>query len=198
MDLSKTGKLIAHLRKEQGLTQKNVADLLGVCSKTVSKWETGHGFPDISLISELSKILRVDTLTLINGELPEIKTSGCNVMKTKFYICKNCGNIITSTKNTNVICCGRNINSLDVTPMDEIHKLNIERIENDYYITFSHPMTKEHYISFFAYVRSDGVLMIKLYPEQGGEVRFPLMFGGKLYFYCTQDGLFECNLTKKQ
>ena len=48
------------LRQEKGLTQKGITDVLGISPKTVSKWETGHGFPDVSLISELSKIFSID------------------------------------------------------------------------------------------------------------------------------------------
>ena len=77
---------------------------------------------------------------------------------------------------------------------DEKHKLNVEKNEDDYYITFSHPMTKEHYISFVSYVRFDRVLTIKLYPEQDGALRFPQMRGGKLYYYCNTHGLFELKI----
>ena len=191
MDLSKTGKLIAQLRKEKGLTQKAVAQGLGVCSKTVSKWETGHGFPDVSLISGLSEILGVDISKLLEGEMPKIKQEAGNVKRTKFYVCEKCGNILTSIGSAEIVCCGRKLAPLVAKEADSAHRMNVERIEDDYYITFSHPMTKEHYISFFSYVRFDRVLTVKLYPEQGGEVRFPVMRGGKMYYYCSNHGLFE-------
>lgn len=54
MDCSKTGKLIAQLRKENKFTQQNLADALGISNKTVSKWECGLGFPDASLWADLS------------------------------------------------------------------------------------------------------------------------------------------------
>lgn len=191
MDLSKTGNLIAQLRREKALTQKDVAKRLGICSKTVSKWETGHGFPDISLISQLSKIFEVDISKLLEGELPQIKTEAVNVKRTKFYVCEKCGNLLTSVGNAEIVCCGRKLSPLQAKKADEAHELNIQNIENEYYITFSHPMTKEHYISFISYVRFDRVLTIKLYPEQGGELRFPQMRGGKMYYYCNMHGLFE-------
>ena len=192
MNLSKTGKLISNLRREKHLTQKEVAQKLGICAKTVSKWETGRGFPDIHTVLELSKIFNVDISNLIEGKMPSQKAESCNVKRIKFYVCPYCGNIITSMGKSEILCCGRKLLPLiPDTPKDDLHRINIETVEDDYYITFSHPMTKEHYISFVSYVRFDRVLTIKLYPEQGGEVRFPKMYGGKIYYYCTNDGLFE-------
>ena len=191
MDLSKTGRLIAYLRREKGLTQKEVAEKLGICPKTVSKWETGHGFPDISLITGLSKIFEVDISKLLEGEMPPIKPGAQNIKRTKFYVCEKCGNILTSIGESQILCCGRKLSPLLSKKSDESHSLSIQDIEGDFYITFPHPMTKEHFISFVSYVRFDRVLTVKLYPEQDGEVRFPQMRGGKLYYYCSTHGLFE-------
>ncbi len=190
MDLAKTGKLIAQLRREKGLTQKAVAEKLGICAKTVSKWETGHGFPDVSFISMLSQIFEVAPAKLLEGELPKIKPEVGNVKKTKFYVCAQCGNILTSVGNAEIVCCGRKLAPLAAKEADEAHKLKLETIEDDFYITFAHPMTKAHYISFISYVRFDRVLTVKLYPEQDAAVRFAKMFGGTLYYYCTGHGLF--------
>lgn len=194
MDLIKTGKLIKKLRQEKGLTQKNIAEELGICAKTVSKWETGRGFPDVSLLSELSKIFQVDILKLLEGDLPKTKQEAGNVKKTKFYVCKECGNFLSSVGNAEIICCGRKLLPLSSTEKDESHNITIEETEDEYYITFTHPMTKEHYISFFSYVRFDRVLTVRLYPEQNGELRFPQMRGGKLYYYCNTHGLFEMKI----
>lgn len=194
MDLLKTGKLIAELRRENRLTQKEVADKLGILPKTVSKWETGHGFPDVSLISELSKIFKVDISKLLEGEMPQVRQESGNVKRTKFYVCEKCGNILTSIGNAEIVCCGRKLSPLFCKTSDEEHRINIEKIEDDYFITFTHPMTKEHYISFVSYVRFDRVLTVKLYPEQEGELRFPQMRGGKMYYYCTTHGLFELKI----
>ena len=111
--------------------------------------------------------------------------------RTKFYVCQQCGNILTSIGDAEILCCGRNVMPLQSKKCDASHELNIEKIEDEYYITFKHPMEKEHYISFVGYVRFDRVLMVKLYPEQGGEVRIPQMRGGKLYCYCNAHGLYE-------
>ena len=194
MDLSKTGRLIAALRCEKGLTQKDVATKLGICAKTVSKWETGHGFPDVSIILELSKIFGVDISKLLEGEMPQNKQEVGNVKRTRFYVCEKCGNILTSIADAEVVCCGRKLLPLRAAEADEAHKVNVEKIEDEYYITFSHPMTKEHYISFVSYVRFDRVLTVRLYPEQGAEVRFAQTRGGKMYYYCNTHGLFELKI----
>lgn len=191
MDLRKTGSLLSELRREAGFTQKCVAEKLGVCAKTVSKWETGRGFPDVMLIPKLAEIFSVDISKLIDGEMPKTKKETGNVRRTKFYVCEKCGNIVTSVGDAEIACCGRKLSPLIAKEADEEHKIDVELIEDDFYMTFLHPMEKEHYISFFSYVRFDRVLTVRLYPEQGGEVRLPQMRGGKMYYYCTDHGLFE-------
>jgi len=68
MDLKKTGSLIAAIRKEKGLTQKDLACLLGVTDKAVSRWETGKGFPEVSLLEPLAKVLEISITEIVNGE----------------------------------------------------------------------------------------------------------------------------------
>ncbi len=191
MNLSKNGKLLCDLRKAKGMTQKEVADILGVVPKTVSKWETGHGFPDVSTVSALADILGVSEKTILSGNLEQNFEEAGNMKRTKFYVCEKCGNILTSVGDAYIVCCGRKLSPHSAQIPDKAHKLNIEKIEDEYYITFSHPMTKEHYISFVSYVRFDRVLTVKLYPEQDGELRFPQIRGGKMYYYCNTHGLFE-------
>lgn len=191
MDLIKSGSLLASLRKAKGMTQKQVADKLGVVPKTVSKWETGHGFPDVSAVSALADILGVSVETILSGDLSENEEEKGNMKKIKFYVCPKCGNILTQTGCGEVVCCGSKLRSMEVKKSDDAHKLKVEEIENDFYITFNHSMTKEHFINFAAYAGFDRVLIIRLYPEQGGEIRFPKMYGGKLYYCCSKHGLFE-------
>lgn len=69
MDNKKIGKLIASLRKKQGLTQQDLGDKVGVGFRAVSKWERGLTLPDISIINELSKILGISSDELLSGEL---------------------------------------------------------------------------------------------------------------------------------
>lgn len=190
MDCNKVGKLILSLRKEKCMTQKQLADKMNISDKTISKWERGLGCPDVSLLRELSEILGVNIEKILLGTLNPNDTDGGNMKKVKFFVCPKCGNILTATSEAEIFCCGRKLDPLIPKPSDENHKLNVEEVEDDFYITFTHEMTKTHFISFIAYVSYDRVLLIRLYPEQGGEVRFPKMFGRKLYFYCNQHGLW--------
>ena len=190
MDCNKVGKLILSLRKEKNMTQKQLADILNISDKTISKWERGLGCPDVSLLHELSKALEVNIDKILLGNLEPNDADGGNMKKIKFYVCPNCGNILTSTGEAEISCCGRKLMPLIPKPADEMHRLTVEEIENDYYITFNHDMTKNHYINFVACVGYDRILLIKLYPEQGGEVRFPKMHRGKIYFCCSNHGLW--------
>lgn len=191
MDLTKSGKLLRSLRKSKGMTQKEVADSLGVLPKTVSKWETGHGFPDISYVKALSEILEVSTDTILSGALVLNKEENGNMKKIKFYACPHCGSIFQGTGSCRIMCCGKQLESLKTQKCDPKHCIEVSEVENDFYITFSHEMSKEHYICFVAYVTYDRVLTVKLYPEQDPSVRFPKMYGGKLYYHCNKHGLFE-------
>lgn len=198
MNLSKNGKLLCDLRKAKGLTQKEVADKLGVVPKTVSKWETGHGFPDVSTVSALADILGVSEKTILSGDLEQNLESANNMKRTKFYVCPHCGSFLQGTGNSQVVCCGKQLEALKAVSTDDVHTINVSEIEDDYYIEFNHEMTKEHYISFVSYVRFDRVLTIKLYPEQDSAVRFPKMYGGKIYFYCSKHGLFEYQMKSRR
>ncbi|HPA54808.1 MAG TPA: helix-turn-helix domain-containing protein [Bacillota bacterium] len=190
MDCSKVGKLIFGLRKEKGMTQKQLADAMNISDKTISKWERGLGCPDVSLLRELSEVLNADIEKILLGDLEPNNADGGNMKKIKFYMCPNCGNTLTSTGESDVSCCGRKLVPLIPKPAEGTHKLTVEEIEEDFYITFAHEMSKTHYINFVAYVAYDRVLFVKLYPEQGSEVRFPKMYRGKIYLCCNQHGLW--------
>ena len=75
MDQIKTGKLIAKLRKEKGMTQQELADIFNINYRSVSKWETGKTMPDISNIDLLSEIFNVTSDELLKGELNNQKSS---------------------------------------------------------------------------------------------------------------------------
>lgn len=191
MDLRKSGKLLCQLRRAKGMTQKQVADQLHICAKTVSKWETGHGFPDVSTVSALAELLGVSSDTILSGDLMQNMEEVGNMKKTKFYVCPHCGSLMQGTGECQVVCCGKQLEALKAQPTEEEHAVTVSEIENDYYVTFHHEMTKEHFISFAAYVTFDKALTVKLYPEQDSSVRFPKLYGGKLYYYCNQHGLFK-------
>lgn len=190
MDQKKTGALIRMLRQEKGLTQRQVAQALAVDHRAVSKWERGLGCPDVSLLGALAGTLGVSVDQLLLGELTANDKDGGNMKRVKLYVCPACGNLLTATSTAEVSCCGRRLEPLVPQKADADHACTVEEIEDDWYVTFSHPMEKDHYIRFAAYVSYDRILLIKLYPEQGGEVRFPRMHGGTLYLCCSQHGLF--------
>lgn len=192
MDCKKTGNLILALRKEKGLTQRQLAAALHISDRTVSKWERALGCPDVCLLPELSALLGISTEKILLGDLEPNDKDGGNMKRIKFYVCPTCGNIITSTGEAEISCCGRRLVPLVPKPKDENHYLKVEPLEDDYYITFSHEMSKEHYLNFIACVGYDRILLVRLYPEQGGEVRIPSSIRGKLYFGCTRHGLW-CN-----
>lgn len=197
MDLIKSGKLIRNLRKSRGMTQKEIADILNIEPKTVSKWETGRGFPDVSYVSELADIFGVSEKILLSGDLIKNTEEVGNMKKIKFYVCPHCGSIIWGTGEYEVVCCGKKLDALQPQNPTGEHNVKISEIENDFYIEFGHEMNKEHFISFVAYVTFDRVLAVRLYPEQDSAVRFPKMYGGKLYYYCGKHGLFVCDTKKK-
>ena len=189
MDQEKVGGIIKTLRKDRGMTQLELALCLNVTDRAVSKWERGLGCPDISLLTRLSEIFSVDIGSIIDGDMDENEKRSGNMKKTKFYVCPICGNIITASENTNVSCCGRKLEGLEEKKnVDE--EIKIERVDGtELYISSSHPMTKDDYISFFSYVTSDSLLLKKLYPEWGVEIRFPWLGHGKIMWYSEKEGL---------
>jgi len=191
MDCSKVGKLILTLRKEKNMTQKELANKLNLSDRTISKWERGIGCPDVSLLNELSQILGVHIEKILTGDLAPSKDDGGNMNKVKFYVCPVCGNVIFSTSEADMSCCGRKLFALSVNSEIVNHAMRIEEIEDDYFVTIEHEMSRTHYISFVAYIAYDRVLLVKLYPEQNAELRFPKMHGKKLYAYCNEHGLWE-------
>lgn len=190
MNCDKIGELIRSLRIERGLTQKQLADEMSISDKTVSKWERGLGCPDISLLPEISGILNVNIEEILAGELNTNDLIGGNMRRIKFYACPECGNIMTSTGKSSVSCCGRKLEELEAQKSNETHMLALETIEDEWFISTNHEMSKAHYISFIAFVTGDRMIMIKQYPEWGIHLRLPKMGHGKLYSYCTKEGLF--------
>lgn len=185
-----TGAAIKQLREKRRLTQAELADKIGVSAKTVSKWETAKGLPDISLLEPLAKSLNISVIELMNGEQITNRNVSANMFRSKFYVCPVCGNIIHSMGDSLVSCCGITLPPLEAEEADEAHTVAIERVEDEHFVTVRHPMTKQHYISFLAYVTTDRVQLVKLYPEGNAETRLQLRGRGFLYWYCNQHGLF--------
>lgn len=190
MDNIKIGKLIYTLRKEKKLTQLQLAECMNISDKTISKWERGLGCPDVSLLSELSKLFEVDLEKLLSGKLDINETLGGNMKKLQFYVCPNCGNVITAMTDTTITCCGKKLKAMQPKKPDEGEQLSIEIIDNDYFISSEHEMVREHYISFVSLLTSDSIFLRKQYPEWNLQVRIPSFAHGLLLWYCTKHGLF--------
>ena len=186
-----TGVTIKQLREAGKLTQAELAQRIGVSSKTISKWETAKGLPDISLLQPLAQALGISVIELMNGQQISNKNTSANMLRSKFYVCPLCGNAIHSTGNTLVSCCGITLPALEAEAADEEHSVTIENVEDEHFVTIRHPMTKEHFISFIAFLTSDRVQMVKLYPEGNAETRLQLRGIGALYYYCNHHGLFS-------
>lgn len=191
MDLEKTGALIRALRMEQNLTQRQLAEAIGVSDKAISKWERGMGYPDISILPLLSSRLDVDLERLLSGTLDENELVEGNMKKLQFYVCPTCGNLITTTAEAGVTCCGKKLTPLSVQSAKEDQRLSVEVIDQEYFISSDHPMDKGHFISFVAFVTGDTVILRKLYPEWDMQARLPMIGHGMLFWYCTQHGLFR-------
>ena len=186
-----TGATIKKLREAKGLTQYQLAEQIGVSSKAVSKWETAKGLPDISLVEPLSQALGVSVMELMSGETVINKNISSNILFSKFYVCPVCGNVIHTTGETLISCCGITLPPLEAEEMDNDHIIVIENVEDEKFVTVNHPMTKTHYISFIAYVTSDKVNFVKLYPEGNAETRIQFRGKGYLYIYCNKHGLMK-------
>ena len=186
-----TGMTIRQLREARNMTQSELADKIGVSSKTISKWETAKGLPDISLLQPLAQALGISVIELMNGEHITNKNISANMLRGKFYVCPVCGNLIHSAGNTLVSCCGITLPPLEAEEADNDHGISIENVEDEHFITISHPMTKQHFISFIAFVTSDRLQMVKLYPEGNAETQLQLRGMGYLYYYCNRHGLFK-------
>ena len=190
MDKYVTGAVIRKLRENKKMTQEELAEKVFVSSKAVSKWETGQGFPDVSLIEPLAKALDVSVIELLSGEDIRNLNRSSNMTKGRFYVCPVCGNVIQTTGEAVVSCCGITLPPLEPEISDTEHGINVEIVEDEYYVTVDHPMEKDHYISFIAAVSDGGVQFTKLYPEGNAEARFRISCVKKIYAYCNRHGLF--------
>lgn len=191
MDQYVTGEIIRKLREDKGMTQLQLSQILNVTDKAVSRWETGRGYPDIAMLEPLSTALGVSVTELLSGEYAANSNRSFNMNRMKFFVCPVCGNVIFASGDAVINCCGIRLYALDVEDDNEGHMINIENIEDEYYITLDHEMTKKHYISFIAGVKDDGCEIKKLYPEGAAEARFKTSRTKYLYCYCNKHGLFR-------
>ena len=191
-----TGAVIKELREKKRLTQVELAEKLCVSDKTVSKWETAKGYPDISLLEPIANILGVSITELITGNPINNVNVSANMLRCNFYVCPICGNVIHSIEEAVIHCHGISLSPCKPEETNENHMIFIEKVEDEYYIRIEHDMTKKHYISFIAALSSDKIQMIKLYPEGNAEARVKINGVKRILFYCNRDGLFSINVIK--
>ncbi len=196
MDNYVTGTTIKALREKYHMTQAELAAKLLVSDKAVSKWENGRGLPDITLLEPLSSALHISVPELLCGQTVSNANRASNLLRSRLYVCPVCGNVIYAKGDAMVSCCGVRLPALEAEEPDAEHAVKVERIEDEYYITTSHPMTKEHFISFFAYATMDRFEMKALYPEGNPEARFFMRGSGWLYYCCNRHGLYKVKLDR--
>ena len=160
-----TGAAIRTLREKQHLTQAQLAERISVSDKTVSKWETGRGFPDVSLLEPLAAALRVSVPELLSGEQIENVNRAANMRRSRLYVCPVCGNVLHATGGAMISCCGVTLPPLEAEQADEAHEIAVEDIEHELYVSAVHPMTKQHYLSFAAYCADDRFELVALLPR---------------------------------
>lgn len=132
-----TGSTIRTLREKNKMTQQQLAEKLCVSDKTISKWETGKGLPDISLIEPLANTLKVSIPELLSGEQIINSNRSANLLKSNLYVCPICGNIIHSTGEAMISCCGVTLPPLEAEQDDDEHQISCEKIEDEYFISMT-------------------------------------------------------------
>ncbi len=193
-----TGTVIKELREKNNMTQLQLAEKLGVSDKSISKWECFRGYPDISLLESIAKVFKISVTELISGNAIQNANVSANMLRSKFYVCPVCGNVIHSMGEAAIHCHGIQLMPLEAEAPDDHHMISIERIEDEYYVRIDHSMTKEHYISFVAAASSGDMQLVKLYPEGNAEAGFKIRGVKRIFFYCNRDGLFLIDPVKEQ
>lgn len=189
---------LARLRRRSGMSQQEVAATIGVTRQTVRNWESGRGLPDISLIESLAAALGVSVAELLTGDVRQNANRAGNMLRSRFYVCPICGNVVHALGEGSFSCCGSQLISQEAEEPDEHHNATVTYLDGSWHVLIDHPMTKQHYISFIAYVTSGGIQLTKLYPEQEAEVRIPANGSGYLYFFCNQHGLFRMRTPRRR
>lgn len=191
-----TGTTIKSLREARKLTQAELGEVIGVSDKTISKWETGKGLPDVTLIEPLAQALGISVTELLSGEWITNGNKSSNMRRSKLYVCPLCGNVIHSMGEAVISCCGITLPVLEEEAAEDAHPINVSYDSGEFYVTMDHPMTKEHYISFLAYATDGTFELKKLYPEGEAEARFFVRGRGKIFAFCNVHGLMTVNTPK--
>lgn len=129
-----TGAVIKKLREEKNMTQQQLADKLSVSAKTISKWETAKGYPDITLLESIANALSVSVTELISGNTIVNSNVSANMLRSHFYVCPVCRNIVHSMGETVIQCHGLQLQQEEAEETDEHHKIFVEQVEDEYYV----------------------------------------------------------------
>ena len=194
MDQYVTGAVIKALREKAKLTQAQLAEKLNVSDKAVSKWETGRGYPDVTLLEPLAAVFRVSVAELLSGKAVTNTNISANMRRSHFYICPVCGNILHSMGQAAVSCHGIALPPLEAEEPDASHTMTVEAVEDEYFVSVRHEMSRTHYISFLAAVSDDRLQLIRLYPEGNAEARIQRRGVQTIYACCNRDGLFKLTM----
>lgn len=159
--------------------------------KTISKWETNKGLPDLSILSELANALSVSVPELLTGDVAVNKNISANMRRSSFYVCPICGNVIHAMGEGAFSCCGIRLPSQEAEEPDEQHRLYVEDVDGEMFVYLDHPMEKSHSISFMAYVTDCHIQMEKLYPEHAAQTHFRRAGRGTIFAFCNRHGLFS-------
>lgn len=191
-----TGAIIKTLREKKNLTQMELAGKLNVSDKTVSKWETGKGYPDITLLEPIAKVFDISVTELLSGVAIRNMNISANMHRSNFYVCPICGNVVHSMGESVISCHGVQLLPLEKELSDEGHKIFVERVEDEYFVQVEHDMKKDHYLSFLAAMSPDRLQLVKLYPEGNAEARFQMAGVRRIYAFCNRDGLFYLDVNR--
>ncbi|MGN1275369.1 MAG: helix-turn-helix domain-containing protein [Floccifex sp.] len=191
MNQNQIANLIRSNREKRKMTQMELAQQLYVSDKTISKWETCKSCPDLEMMEAISRVFQMSIYEFLSNQFIETSNKQGNCLKVHFYVCPICGNVLWSLSESVMHCHGISLSSLQVQETNEDHPVSIQKIENEYYVSISHEMTKQHYISFVAAFSGNRIQFVKLYPEQNAEAYFKMDGVKLIYFYCNQEGLFK-------
>ena len=128
-----TGGTIRALREARHMTQAQLAGLLCVSDKTISKWETSKGLPDITLLEPLAKALGISVPELLSGEQIVNTNRAGNILRSSLYVCPVCGNVICAAGAALISCCGVALPPLEAEEPDEGHRLIRESFDGEHF-----------------------------------------------------------------
>lgn len=120
-----TGAVIKELREKNHLTQAELAEKLNISDKTVSKWETAKGYPDISMLEPIANAFGISVAELLSGNAVNNVNVSANMMRSKFYVCPVCGNIVHSMGEAVIHCHGVQLLPCQAEETDKIQMVKL-------------------------------------------------------------------------